>query len=305
MFEYGFAFFDKRRNMKIQDSLEKGIEKLKEKGIEEANQKVRILLAHILHVSKEYLWTHNQEELNEEKKNQYEEGIKRLENHEPLAYIIEEQEFMKLNFYVNANVLIPRADTEILVEEVIQYCQKNRNQKYSILDLCTGSGAIALSLAYYLPNCEVIGVDISKEALEVARINQERLKIHNVRWICSDMLNNVETKVDILVSNPPYIQTEVIETLEKQVQQEPKLALDGGEDGLKFYRKIVEQLPRTLKQKGSIFLEIGYDQRKEVSEILEKSSCFSHVVSKKDLAGLDRVVIGIGKEEEKCPLQKK
>ena len=216
---------------------------------------------------------------------------------------------MKLNFYVDENVLIPQPDTEILVEEIINKYNKNINEcinkeddterKIEILDLCTGSGAIGISLAKYIKNSKVTCTDISMKALQVAKLNAEKNLVHkNMEFILSDLFENLqERKFDIIVSNPPYIKTEVINKLEKSVQNEPHLALDGGKDGLDFYKIISEESYKFLKLNGEIYLEIGYDQKEEVIKLLENTNKYEDIVCIKDLAGNDRVVISKMRED--------
>ena len=198
---------------------------------------------------------------------------------------------MKLDFYVDENVLIPRADTEILVEEVINQCSKKQGREYKILDLCTGSGAIGISLAKYIENVEVICVDVSKKALEIAEKNAKNNNVDNIKFIYSNMFSNIKDKFDIIVSNPPYIKRKVIEELEKEVQNEPHIALDGGIDGLDFYKIIVNHVYDYLNDEGEVFLEIGYDQKDEVIDLLKHCEKFDKIYSKKDLYGNDRIVV--------------
>ena len=198
---------------------------------------------------------------------------------------------MKLDFYVDENVLIPRADTEILVEEVIDKCTKDGEREYKILDLCTGSGIVGISLAKYIKKCEVVCADISKKALEIAKKNAKSNNADNTKFIYSNMFSNIKDKFDIIVSNPPYIKRKVIEKLEKEVQNEPYIALDGGIDGLDFYKLIACEAYKYLNDTGEVFLEIGYDQKEEVINLLENSGKFSNIYSKKDLYGNDRVVV--------------
>lgn len=233
---------------------------------------------------------HSEEEIDEEFANKYKENIDKLMNHIPLQYITNYQEFMKLDFYVDENVLIPRQDTEILVEEVINNCNKNKEKRYKILDLCTGSGIVGISLAKYIENAEVVCADISKKALEIANKNAKSNNVDNVQFAYSNMFSNIEDKFDIIVSNPPYIKREVIEELEKEVQNEPHIALDGGIDGLDFYKIIACEAYEYLNEGGRLFLEIGYDQKEEVTNLLRNSGKFSNIYSKKDLYGNDRVV---------------
>lgn len=193
---------------------------------------------------------------------------------------------MKLNFYVDENVLIPRSDTEVLVEEVINLCK----DKKEVLELCTGSGAIAVSMEKYIKEIEITATDISKEALNIAKNNEQNL-IENpkINFIESNMFEKIDKKYDIIISNPPYIKTDIIK--EYNLEYEPKLALDGGEDGLKFYRIIIEEGHKYLRNGGIIALEIGYDQKQEVTEIAEKTNKYENVNCIKDLFGNDRVII--------------
>ena len=198
---------------------------------------------------------------------------------------------MKLNFFVDKNVLIPRQDTEILVEEVIKIAKRINAKK--ILDLCTGSGAIAVSLAKYLPQTEITAIDISNDALKIAKKNAVSNNVENqITFISSDMFTNLnEEKFDIIVSNPPYIKTNVIKELDIQVKNEPYIALDGGEDGLDFYKKIINESYQYLKCNGYLCLEIGFDQKFDVIELIENAEKFEGTYSKKDLFDNDRIII--------------
>ena len=205
---------------------------------------------------------------------------------------------MGLNFFVNENVLIPQPDTEIIVEETLKKCKELllKNGKIKILDLCTGSGAIAVSLSNFLGDkAEVFASDISAKALEVVKYNNEKNNT-NVRFIESDLFENIqEQKFNIIVSNPPYIRSDVINELSKQVQNEPHLALDGGEDGLEFYKKIIEQSCNHIKN-GYLILEIGYDQKEDVKNLLKENKNYSEIKTIQDLSGNDRCVIAkVGK----------
>lgn len=277
-----------------------GKEGLEAAGIEEAALDARLLLEYVCKTDRNELLAHGDRPVTEEQERQYRELLKRRESRIPLQHLTGEQEFMGLRFFVNEHVLIPRQDTEILVEEVL----KNLHDGMSILDLCTGSGCILISLLRYTNNCHGLGVDISPEALSVAGGNAERLVPESLvrdedrdcaklRLLESDLYERVEGQFDVIVSNPPYIPTKVIETLMPEVREhEPRIALDGSEDGLLFYRRIIEGSRAHLKGGGMLFFEIGYDQGKAVSELMEQAG-FLEVQVTKDYAGLDRVVSGI------------
>ena len=217
--------------------------------------------------------------------NKYRELTARRASHVPLQHLIGSQEFMGLKFHVNEHVLIPRQDTEVLVEEVLKVCEDK-----TVLDMCTGSGCIIISISVLGNVKDAVGVDFSKEALKVAQ-NNARSNNTNITFIHSDMFQNLTKTYDIIVSNPPYIRTEEINHLMPEVREhEPHMALDGDEDGLKFYRIIAKHAGDYLNDGGYLFLEIGYDQGKEVSDLLE-SHGFDNIKVIKDYAGLDRVVV--------------
>lgn len=237
------------------------VQRLKENNIKEPIQKARIILAKMLNKDKEFLIMNAQQEIPKELEIKFIKNINRLIENEPLQYITKNQEFMKLNFFVNSDVLIPQPDTEILVEEVIKISEDI--DKLKILDLCTGSGAIAVSLKKYIENSRVVATDISERALEIAAKNAKDNNVE-IEFIKSNLFRDVNTKFNIIVSNPPYIKTSVIETLEKEVQKEPIIALNGGIDGLDFYRSIINEADKYLNINGFLCLEIGYDQKNEV-----------------------------------------
>ncbi len=277
--------------MIIKEILKKGYDILKENNIEEPNLKVRRLLANILEKEKEYLIINENEEINNNKIERFFSYIERLKNFEPIQYILNEQEFMGLKFFVNENVLIPQPDTETLVEEVIKICDKfDGNREIKILDLCTGSGAIAISLSITLKErVKVYASDISEEALSVANANviKNSLKIELIQ---SNLFENIDLQFDIIVSNPPYIETETLKNLPEEVKKEPQIALDGGEDGLKFYNEIILNAKKHLNTNGYLAFEIGYNQKEKVEEIFKKNN-YKNIFSKKDLSGNNRVVI--------------
>ncbi len=277
--------------MKISEALKEAVKILEENNISDSKPKARRLLAYSLNRSKEYLIIHEDEEIPEQIYIVYLEKIERLKSHEPIQYILKNQEFMGFDFYVDKNVLIPQPDTENLVEEVINIVEKNNFKQPKILDICTGSGAIAISLAKIIKGSIVYGSDISDEALKIAENNSISNQA-NVLFMKSDIFKNIfkEFRFNIIVSNPPYIETETIKKLDKEVQKEPYIALDGGEDGLKFYREIAEKSKYFLEENGFLALEIGYNQKEKVEEILKENK-FRNIYFRKDLAGNNRVII--------------
>lgn len=275
--------------MTIKETLTKGMIMLKSNNIESPKLKARLLLQYILKKSRQYLIVYDNEEVGKKEQWEYFVNIEKLTKGVPLQHITHTQEFMKMDFYVNENVLIPRPDTEILVEEVIQIARTM--DKPRILDLCTGSGAIAISIAKYVPNAVVYAVDISEKALEVAVENSRRLKA-NVKFIKSNLFKDLkEMKFDIIVSNPPYIKKDDIQFLSDEVQKEPEIALDGGYDGLDFYRKISRQAIEYLKFGSYLCFEIGFDQKIDVIDIIEKEEHYTGTYCKKDLYGNDRIIV--------------
>lgn len=278
--------------MTIKEILNKGTIMLKSDKIENPKQKARLLLQHVLKMTREQIIIYDTNQVNKKQEQEYISKINELIKGKPLQQITHTQEFMKMNFYVNENVLIPRPDTEILVEEVLKIAKNKRNPV--ILDLCTGSGAIAIALAKYLENAKIYATDISDKALEVAIKNaKDNEVLEKIEFIQSDLFTNIYTniKFDIIVSNPPYIRTKIIKTLNKDVQNEPLIALDGGEDGLEFYKKIIEQAYQYMKYNSRLCVEIGYDQKIDVIEIIENQKKFTDIYCKKDLYGNDRVIV--------------
>lgn len=272
--------------MKIRTLLRNGIYVLHEKHIEDGNLVAKMLLSNILGVRREELIFKDAEEVPKEKEEEFFAGIGKIAMGYPVQYVIGKKEFMKMDFFVNENVLIPRADTEVLVEEVLNISKGKQN----ILELCTGSGIIAISLAKYLEEVKIIATDISDKALEVAKHNFNNLvPDKKVDFIKSDMFENIEGKFDIIVSNPPYIKRDVIK--DYNLKYEPEIALDGGADGLKFYKTIIDEGYKYLNKNGIIALEIGYDQKDEIFELVYESKKYKEVYSRKDLFGNDRVII--------------
>ena len=277
--------------MKIEDLLRIGLEKLN--NIDEADLKLKMILSDLLKEDKSYLVIHKDREISGNIEAEFLNCVERLKQGEPVQYIIGKTEFYGLEFNVNSNVLIPQPDTEILVEEVIDIYNKNYsnyNENITILDLCTGSGAIAISLKKNLNNVEVFASDISTKALEIAKKNANKNNTE-ITFIESDLFENINTKFDIIVSNPPYIERDVLKTLSEEVKHEPVLALDGGEDGLEFYRKIAKDAKSYLKENGILAIEIGFDQKDSVIKLLEQEG-YKDIYSKKDYSGNDRIVVG-------------
>lgn len=281
--------------MTYRECYERGKAALTAAEIEEAALDARLLLEYVCAADRNTLLVHGDREVAEEELRRYETLIQKRASHIPLQHLTGVQEFMGLEFIVNEHVLIPRQDTEILVEEVL----KNLHDGMRILDMCTGSGCILISLLKYSNDCRGVGVDISPEALQVARENAEQLlsddEFQNesaITFIESNLFEKVTGKFEFIVSNPPYIKRNVIGTLMPEVREyEPVTALDGGSDGLDFYREIAQKSRKFLVGGGMLFFEIGYDQGAEVMELLERNG-FADVRIVKDYAGLDRVVYG-------------
>ena len=277
--------------MTIRQAIEKGVIELKVANVETPKLKARLLMQYVLNKTRQYIIVHDTEDLLEVKQNEYFRCIDKLKKGYPIEHITHQKEFMKLNFFVNGDVLIPRQDTEILVEEVIKISKEMRVKK--ILDLCTGSGAIAVSLAKYLSDVEITAIDISHKAIKTAKKNAVFHKVEDrITFLESDLFGNLKNqKYDLIVSNPPYIKKDLIKKLDKQVQKEPYIALDGGYDGLDFYRKIIKEAYEYLKYGGYLCLEIGYDQKDDVIDLINKEHQYSKTYVKKDLCNNDRVVI--------------
>ncbi|MCM1102665.1 MAG: peptide chain release factor N(5)-glutamine methyltransferase [Clostridium sp.] len=333
--------------MTYREAYELGVRRLSESGIAEAKTDARLLLEHVCHTDYQTLYTQGERVLDELQIEFYVNYLQKRAEHIPLQYLTHTQSFMGLDFYVNKNTLIPRADTEILVEEVMRYMQDGM----AILDLCTGSGCILLSLLHYSNGCFGVGTDVSGDALAVARENadalgfEEKRKRGELLFLQGDLydalgggaegawegarrneqnvaeggaegaLRNVPQRMtedvskkaafaddaqkrsipafDVIVSNPPYIRSDVIPTLMPEVKEhEPRLALDGGGDGLSFYRRIIDGAPAFAKRESALFFEIGADQGDAVKTLMQQAGYYDVRVVK-DYAGLDRVVYGV------------
>lgn len=267
-------------------ALDEGRKYLVENNIDNGKEDAWHLFSHLININRAEYFLNSDKQISDLQYDQYMKLIKKRANNHPLQYIIGYQEFMGLKIKVNKDVLIPRLDTEILVEEVLKVSRDKE-----ILDLCTGSGCIIISLMKYGNINSGLGADISKAALAVARENA-LINEENVNFIESDLFSNVEGRFDIIVSNPPYIPKDDIRELSKEVRvYEPHLALDGREDGLYYYRQIAKELKQYLKPKGIVFFEIGYNQAEALIEILEAEG-IEEIEVVKDLAGLDRIIKG-------------
>ncbi|MDE5820807.1 MAG: peptide chain release factor N(5)-glutamine methyltransferase [Lachnospiraceae bacterium] len=284
--------------MTYREAYEQGKRLLAEYGIEEAGTDARLLLEYVCHTDYQTLYTQGERVLDELQADIYVNYLEKRADRIPLQYLTHTQSFMGLDFYVNEHTLIPRSDTEILVEEVMRYGQDGM----AILDLCTGSGCILLSLLHYSNGCFGVGTDVSKEALAVAEGNAktlgfgEKMTQGELFFLQGDLYDALEEKLpafDVIVSNPPYIRSEVIPTLMPEVKEhEPRLALDGGGDGLMFYRRIIDGAPAHVKRESALFFEIGADQGDAVKELMLQAG-YRDVRIVKDYAGLDRVVYGV------------
>ena len=290
--------------MTYRECYEQGCRTLQAAGIEEAALDARLLLEAVCGTDRNDLLVHGEQPVAPEAEEKYLNWIRQRAEHIPLQQLTGEQGFMGLTFAVNEHVLIPRQDTEILVEEVL----KELHDGMRVLDMCTGSGCILLSLLHYSNDCEGLGVDLSAEALEVAGRNVLKVltpeKAEHAHFLQSDLFEKVEGKFEIIVSNPPYIASAEVEKLMPEVRDhEPRMALDGTEDGLYFYRRIIEEAGKHLVSSGMLFFEIGYDQGKAVSELMRTEGyCDVQVVQ--DYAGLDRVVFGTYVTVQPAPFAK-
>lgn len=276
--------------MNLKEILKYGKEELIKNNIEDASIIAKELAEYIFKITRAQMIANNDMEFSKDQTDNYINSIKKISTGIPIQYITNNQEFMNLNFYVDENVLIPQPDTEILVEEVIN---EYKEKKCEILDLCTGSGAIAISLAKYINESNIVASDISMKALQIAKLNAEKNLVRKkIEFIESDMFNKIyKDDFDIIVSNPPYIKTKVIEKLDRQVKNEPYIALDGGADGLKFYKIIIENAYKYIKNEGKVFLEIGYDQKNELINLFKENNHYENIYSKKDLGGNDRIIV--------------
>lgn len=275
--------------MTYREAVEFGTKCLTDAGVPDAALDAWYLLQMVCKIERSYYYVHGEEDITQDAQKEYEIAVQKRAEHIPLQYIIGEQEFMGLRFKVNSNVLIPRQDTETLVEQVLKIVKPGMK----VLDLCTGSGCVLISVLKNAPELTGMGSDISKTALLVAK---ENAKLHEVdaEWVRSDLFDNITETFDVIMANPPYIPTGEILSLMPEVRDfEPENALDGGADGLDFYRKIAGQVKDYLNPGGYVYMEIGYDQGEAVSELMRNVG-FTEVEVIKDLARNDRVVKGKG-----------
>lgn len=284
--------------MVINELIKLGLELVEDREYINPILEARLILSKLLDVDKTYVYTNGEKEVSKEIQLKFIEIMKRRSHGYPIQYLLGEKEFMGLDFYVEEGVLIPRPDTEILVEYLIDYININHKDKeISVLDIGIGSGAISLSIAKFCPNTFIYGVDIGDIPIKVAGINKKRFNLSNVVFLQGDMFEPLKdiikgNKFNIIVSNPPYIPKDDIEKLQIEVKDfEPRLALDGGIDGLDFYKRISEEAKDYLYKDGLLIYEIGYNQADVVEEILLKNN-FKDIKILKDYQGFDRVIMG-------------
>lgn len=272
--------------MTYSEALRKSTDYLREAGITDAETDARLLLMHVTGKDRTFFLAHGDEELTEREEKHYQLLTEKRGGHVPVQHLTGTMNFMGLDFDVAENVLIPRIDTEYLVEEAMTYVEDGAR----VLDVCTGSGCILLSLMRFKNDISGVGVDVSDDALELSRKNAEKLGVENVQFIKSDLFRNVEGKFDYILSNPPYIRSSEIDGLMDEVRlHEPHLALDGGEDGLDFYRKIAHEAKDYLEPEGRLFFEIGFDEGDALREILSEEG-YKDIEVVRDYSGNERVV---------------
>lgn len=301
--------------MRVKELLEIGEKQLKECDVADAAIDNKLLYCFLMHVPSSRLILEYQNILPDEQCDAYFKLLDRRCSGEPLQYITGMQEFMGLPFTVNPSVLIPRQDTEILAENSISVMKENKlngeelplksRRNWEVLDLCTGSGAIGISIAKLsgLSGLRLTCSDVSEDALAVARENAQRNRVQ-AEFVCGDLFAPFRKrfrrrKFDMIVSNPPYIRSAVIPSLQREINEhEPMLALDGGVDGMSFYRRIVSEAPDFLRKQGVLMMEIGFDQLDDVTALLEENGRYTHIQGLNDLAGRDRVVFACAKGEK-------
>jgi release factor glutamine methyltransferase len=292
--------------MNIKELLNRSDQFLADRGIESSRLDAEVLMADLLDMERINLYVKYDYPLKSTEIDSYREMIKKRAQRIPVAYITEKKEFMSLEFAVEEGVLIPRPETENLVEAVIEYCRKEELDNPQIIDVGTGSGAIAVSLAHYLEDAKVVGVDLSAQALKVARQNMEKHELsERMSILKSDLLAEFIKRdikgIDIIVSNPPYISEKEMEELPPEVKNEPQTALKAGKDGLDYYRRLIPEAEKILKKGGRLFLEIGYSQAEAVYNLFGEK--WKDVEVKKDYSENDRIVSAVLKDEAEIESQ--
>jgi len=270
-----------------------GEARLLEKGIDNARFDADLLLARVLHVSRDRLYLDCDLNLSEQEEANYRGSILRRADHEPLQYILKCQEFMGLSFCVDERVLIPRADSELLIEKWLELVRveegKGQESLIKVVDLCTGSGALAISMAHYYPKAQVVGTDLSQDALDVARENAVRLGV-SVQWRQGDFVKPIQGEHwDYIITNPPYVTADEYCQCALEIFKEPPMAFLGGQDGLDFYRRLSQETRSLLNPQGKLLMEIGWNQADAVCELFQMKGFETQVFP--DLAGRDRVII--------------
>lgn len=284
--------------MTYQEANQKGRTILTEHQIEDASVDAWLLMEFVTGMSRTRFFVDGMSQMKSEEEERYFQLIEKRAGRIPLQHLTGVQEFMGFEFMVNEHVLVPRQDTELLVLEAEKQLRSSSGENLEVLDMCTGSGCIAISLKARNPQIQCIAADISEKSLEMAKKNAEKMQSEIV-FVHTDMFSNITGTFDMIVSNPPYIPTKVIESLEEEVRlYDPFSALDGKEDGLYFYRILAKESPRFLKDGGWIYMEIGHDQSASVEALLKEAG-FEEIRTEKDLAGLDRVVCGVYNKSEK------
>lgn len=275
----------------ILELLRTGADYLKSHGVDDSRAEADILLAYVLDTTRDKLYLNINDTVPNHENNRYVEFLKRRGSREPLAYLLNKKSFMDFEFYIDERVLIPRPETELLIENLLDFGKNSIKSKIRLLDLCTGSGVLAVTISNYWPEASIVAVDISDGALAVAQINADQLK-GRVDFRQGDLFEPIKgEKFDIIVSNPPYISQTEYEECSPEVMKEPALALLAGEDGLDFYRRIAQEAQGYLRPGGRILMEIGCGQALEVRTLFEEQGYKCLVYS--DLASLDRIVLAV------------
>ncbi|MBQ7704623.1 MAG: peptide chain release factor N(5)-glutamine methyltransferase [Selenomonadaceae bacterium] len=276
----------------IAKQLSLATEKLNEAGIENARLDAEVLLAYVLNTRRLALYVHVAKVLTDEQITRFHNLIKRRLERVPVAYLTGHKEFMGLNFAVTPDVLIPRPDTEVLAQGVIEHLHEFNRENLKLADLGVGSGAICVSILKFVENVTADAVDISKKALEIAEFNAEKFNVDDrMDFYEGNLFEPLEGNIyDVIVSNPPYIAAAEFKNLQVEIETEPHVALHGGADGLKFYRKIIEAAPKFLADDGFLAMEIGFNQSESVQKLINDNGNFKYLQVWKDLAGIERVI---------------